>query len=755
MGVASVVPRLTAQWVTMCEKHLGVTPFVLGPGVRTGMRILLKNPAEVGADRIVNAVAGLETLRRAGASSPTSARRPTSTWSPPTATTSAAPSRPASRSRWRRSRRAPPGSSRSSVSEPEHAIGKRHDRGHAVGRRLRLRRPGRGHRRTPSAPSSACGARWSPPAASPTLIAPPHRRDRDGRPVRSRCAASSSSCAASSGADAGGARRATRRLGGPHGRPARQAPAAAHDRRPRRSTGACSWRPWPASPTPAFRRCVRRFGAGLVFTEMISAHGVVHDNRRTLDYLACDAGRAPDRLSALRRRRRPCSPTRPRRCSCAAGADLDRPQHGLPGAQGDEDRRRRGPAGRRRSGRPPACGPSSTRWPARRAGDREDPRGAARRRRGGAPARRPASSPPAPRRSASIRARRRSSTAGAPTTPSRSPWPRELPVPVIASGDVGRARRPATGCSAPARRRRRRRHAGPRRPRAALGVRRGARRAEPAPPRDERRRALAPLRRRACCRAGRRAPWAPAPVLAAVPPQRRPRRRPLAPRGSWQAPRRWPRRALSLGDSEHERPRRERSVCASRERGMAYTARRSARGLAVGAALSSLKRRKPVAGTRDHPHPRGLPAPQGRDRVPLDQASATRSPSASMRPATSATSPRTPSTTTPRTSRPCSSSASSPSKSSCARRHRHRLERHQDRHRRGRHQGHAAGHASAATSCSTPSSARPRPTRPRTSCPTSRRSATPSWATSRATRSSGGRAPGLRDSSRSIDIEQA
>ena len=61
VAVASVVPRLTAQWVTMSERHLGLTPFVLGPGVRTGMRILLRNPAEVGADRIANAVAGLET----------------------------------------------------------------------------------------------------------------------------------------------------------------------------------------------------------------------------------------------------------------------------------------------------------------------------------------------------------------------------------------------------------------------------------------------------------------------------------------------------------------------------------------------------------------------------------------------------------------------------------------------------------------------------------------------------------------------
>jgi len=39
--------------------------------------------------------------------------------------------------------------------------------------------------------------------------------------------------------------------------------------------------------TAPFRRSVRRWGAGLVFTEMISAHGVYYGNRRTPDYLAC------------------------------------------------------------------------------------------------------------------------------------------------------------------------------------------------------------------------------------------------------------------------------------------------------------------------------------------------------------------------------------------------------------------------------------------------------------------------------------
>jgi type III pantothenate kinase len=60
VGIASVVPRLTMQWAEMCEKHLGLTPFVVGPGARTGMRIAMKNPTEVGADRIANAAAAAE-----------------------------------------------------------------------------------------------------------------------------------------------------------------------------------------------------------------------------------------------------------------------------------------------------------------------------------------------------------------------------------------------------------------------------------------------------------------------------------------------------------------------------------------------------------------------------------------------------------------------------------------------------------------------------------------------------------------------
>ena len=45
--------------------------------------------------------------------------------------------------------------------------------------------------------------------------------------------------------------------------------------------------------TPAFRRSVRRFGAGLVFTEMISSAGILYGNRRTLEYLECGADEHP------------------------------------------------------------------------------------------------------------------------------------------------------------------------------------------------------------------------------------------------------------------------------------------------------------------------------------------------------------------------------------------------------------------------------------------------------------------------------
>jgi type III pantothenate kinase len=55
--VASVVPPLTPTIVELCERYFGMIPLVVGPGIKTGISIKMDNPREVGADRIVNAVA--------------------------------------------------------------------------------------------------------------------------------------------------------------------------------------------------------------------------------------------------------------------------------------------------------------------------------------------------------------------------------------------------------------------------------------------------------------------------------------------------------------------------------------------------------------------------------------------------------------------------------------------------------------------------------------------------------------------------
>lgn len=55
--VSSVVPPLTDLFAQVCLRVLGVMPLVVGSATRTGIRIATQNPREVGADRIVNALA--------------------------------------------------------------------------------------------------------------------------------------------------------------------------------------------------------------------------------------------------------------------------------------------------------------------------------------------------------------------------------------------------------------------------------------------------------------------------------------------------------------------------------------------------------------------------------------------------------------------------------------------------------------------------------------------------------------------------
>jgi len=58
--ISSVVPPLDSTLRQVCEKYFGVNPLFIEPGVKTGMPVHYENPAEVGADRIVNSVAAFE-----------------------------------------------------------------------------------------------------------------------------------------------------------------------------------------------------------------------------------------------------------------------------------------------------------------------------------------------------------------------------------------------------------------------------------------------------------------------------------------------------------------------------------------------------------------------------------------------------------------------------------------------------------------------------------------------------------------------
>lgn len=58
--ISSVVPPIMYALERMCKKYFSLTPMIIGPGIKTGLNIKYDNPKEVGADRIVNAVAAIE-----------------------------------------------------------------------------------------------------------------------------------------------------------------------------------------------------------------------------------------------------------------------------------------------------------------------------------------------------------------------------------------------------------------------------------------------------------------------------------------------------------------------------------------------------------------------------------------------------------------------------------------------------------------------------------------------------------------------
>ncbi len=65
LAVSSVVPQVTGSWAKLARVRFGCEPLVIGVGVKTGMEILVETPREVGADRIVNAVAAYHRTKGA------------------------------------------------------------------------------------------------------------------------------------------------------------------------------------------------------------------------------------------------------------------------------------------------------------------------------------------------------------------------------------------------------------------------------------------------------------------------------------------------------------------------------------------------------------------------------------------------------------------------------------------------------------------------------------------------------------------
>ncbi|MCR1934846.1 type III pantothenate kinase [Clostridium tepidum] len=62
--VSSVVPNIMYSLEHMISKYFNIKPIIVGPGVKTGINIKYDNPKEVGADRIVNAVAAHEIYKK-------------------------------------------------------------------------------------------------------------------------------------------------------------------------------------------------------------------------------------------------------------------------------------------------------------------------------------------------------------------------------------------------------------------------------------------------------------------------------------------------------------------------------------------------------------------------------------------------------------------------------------------------------------------------------------------------------------------
>ncbi|MBQ6863448.1 MAG: type III pantothenate kinase [Clostridia bacterium] len=57
--ISSVVPAVTNTVKTAVEKYLNISPLIIGPGIKTGLSIVIDNPSQLGSDLVVDAVAGI------------------------------------------------------------------------------------------------------------------------------------------------------------------------------------------------------------------------------------------------------------------------------------------------------------------------------------------------------------------------------------------------------------------------------------------------------------------------------------------------------------------------------------------------------------------------------------------------------------------------------------------------------------------------------------------------------------------------
>ena len=63
IAISTVVPPLLVPLSKMCERYFNIRPLIVGPGIKTGICLKYENPREVGADRIVNAIAAYEKYK--------------------------------------------------------------------------------------------------------------------------------------------------------------------------------------------------------------------------------------------------------------------------------------------------------------------------------------------------------------------------------------------------------------------------------------------------------------------------------------------------------------------------------------------------------------------------------------------------------------------------------------------------------------------------------------------------------------------